>query len=174
VVVLVACLLATVGCTTTHQLGRASDPATIAALEDAVVQPGAYVHVDPLPAAHSAPPGYLVHSVREGGVELDAPGPAAVVPFERLRYVSTYDRTHGARKGALIGGITGFVMTGVLTTLFVVAAENNLHSDGGTAPSQPVPLVIGASAIGGLVGSLFGAGVGAMIGHEDRYVVAGE
>jgi hypothetical protein len=168
----------TFGCSTTHQLGRASQPSTVAALEAAGKQPGASVQVEPLPGEGSyrvgdrvrdVGVGYRIRDIGTDGVWLDVPGPpVVVVPLERVRSISTYDRAHGAQTGALVGGITAVVLMGALALYFARQDEIAARDGGGGPPGLSVALIIvGAGAIG----ALLGAGLGAMAGYEDRYVV---
>jgi hypothetical protein len=171
---LLPCVVAaTFGCSTTHHLGRASEAATVAALTDAARQPGAYVQVDPLPGDRYGGPwsGYRIRDVDDDGVWLASPGPPIViVPFARVRSITTRDHAEGARVGALVGGIAGFVLLGTVGAYF--ARQDEIAArDGGGGPDSPAFVVV-VAALGGLVGGLIGAGLGGVAGYEDRYVVA--
>jgi hypothetical protein len=128
------------------------------------------VRVWPSPNDRSFP-DYRIRDIDADGVWLDVPGPpAVVVPLERVHFISTYDRAGGAQRGAVIGGIAGVVIVGVLAAL--IARQSEIAArDGGGGPSS-AGFVVGASVGGGIVGALLGAGFGAMRGYEDRYVVA--
>src|SRR5437899_26854 len=101
-------VVATLGCGTTHQLGKVS-PVTIAVLKNAGKETGAYVQIQPLPAERSV--GHRIRDIGVYGVLLDVPGPPIVVPFERVGSITSYDHARGAQRGAVIGGITGLVLT---------------------------------------------------------------
>jgi hypothetical protein len=164
---LAGCLVvAPLGCGTTHQLGKVS-PTTVAVLRDAGKETSAYVQIQPLPSDRSV--GHRVRDIGLDGVSLDVPGPPIVVPFERVGFISTYDHARGAQRGAVIGGITGLVLTGVLVALLERQADIAARDGGGGgAPASGVVLLIGA---GTGLGALIGAGFGAISGYEDRYVV---
>jgi hypothetical protein len=157
----------TSGCLSTHQLGKVS-PVTVAALNDAGEETGAYVQVQPVPNERSFP---IVHPIREismAGVTLDESGPPVVVPFERVGYICTYDHGRGAVRGAVIGGIIGLVLSGLLVG-YVARQDAIAASDGGGAPpASGVVLLIG---VGAGIGALIGAGAGGIVGFEERYVV---
>jgi hypothetical protein len=164
---LAGCLVvATLGCGTTYQLGKVS-PTTVAVLKNAEKETGAYVQIQPLPVERSV--SRRIRDISVDGVSLDVPGPPVIFPFQRVAFISTYDHARGAQRGALIGGITGLVLMGVLVVLAEREADiASRDSGGGGAPASSVVLVIGA---GTGLGALVGTGFGAMAGYENRYVV---
>jgi hypothetical protein len=164
---LAGCLVvATLGCGTTHQLGKVS-PTTVAELKNASKETGAYVQIQPLPNDRSV--GQRIRDIGLDGVSLDVPGPPIVVPFERVGLITTCDHARGAERGAVIGGITGLVLMSVLVAL-VERQDDIAARDGGGGGPQASTVVLGFGAGMGL-GALVGAGFGAIAGYEDRYVV---
>jgi hypothetical protein len=163
----------TFGCRTTHQLGRASDPRTFAALEKVTTRAGVYAHVETLKGVAPRVPGDPVRGLtRDGFIVAPVLAPDTLVPFARVRSVSTYDRGRGARDGALALGLPALVIGGVIGALIV-----NAHatcSDGCPGPRGITPTVFGLAGLVGVGGAVLGAGFGALAGHEDRYVIAPE
>jgi hypothetical protein len=170
----VAAVITSYGCATTHQLGPATDGATLEELGRVVEQPGTVARVEPLPGAGPSAPALPIESVGPEGVTLHTVARPTVVPLAEVRSISTYSRGRGARDGALIAGIPTFVVTAVLTALLLSAIDRSIESDGGDTPStqKQALVVLGVSTGVGLAGALVGAGVGALAGHEDRYIVA--
>jgi hypothetical protein len=175
---LVACVvLLAFGCRTTHELGPIGDPGTLAAIEEVTAQADVYAHVEPLAGARDRPPpsaaraGGRVRGLAPDGIVVEPLGePRAVVPFARVRSVSSYDHARGAWRGALFVGLPVFLLATVFTGFYAYGVSN--CSDGCGGPSNPVPLVLGIGALAGLGGAIVGAGLGAVAGYEDRYVVA--
>jgi hypothetical protein len=163
-------IVATFGCSTTHQLGRVADEGTVEALEDAALGPGATLHVEPLPGERAPTLSRPIRSLTTEGIVLDEPGPPVVVPLARVRSVSTNDRARGARRGALGMGLVGLLVGAALSTYVVVKVEH-AQEDGSATATRPVPFVLGVSAVSGLASALIGAGLGALAGSQDRYVV---
>ena len=127
------------------------------------------MQIQPLPSERSFVVSRRVRDIDSAGVELDVPGPLVVVPFERVRSVSTFDHGRGAQRGAAVGAITGLVVMGVLLLLAERQADIAARDGGGGGPQAgAVVLVIGA---GTGIAALIGAGVGAIAGYEDRYVL---
>lgn len=170
---LAACIVVgAFGCSTTHQLGYASLDATITSLKVAAGQPGAVVRIEPLPGGPQADGAIPVRSLALEGLVLDAPG-EPVVPFQRVRSVSQFDRTRGARDGALIGAVSAFVLTAVVGGILIKRKFDTVLEDGGSF-DHPVLLDLTLSAAGAAAGAFVGGVVGASVGHEERYVVARE
>ncbi len=164
----------TFACSTTHDLGRASDPGTFVELEKVTARSDAYAHVEPLPGVPPRLPGQLVRRLVRAGVVVGPTASAApgLVPFARVRSISTYDHLRGTRDGALALGLPALVVGGVLGALLYNLGSN--CSDGCGRRDDPVLLVGGLGGLFGLCGAVFGAGLGALAGHEDRYVITPE
>jgi hypothetical protein len=166
---------AALGCRTTHDLGRASDPATYAELEKICAGSDVHAHVQMLPGT---PPGASADRVQkltpDGLWTVPIAEPATLVPLSRVRWVSRYDHAHGARNGALIGGILALLVSGTIVGLGIYAGEKNLAADGGRALSDPKVLGPALALLGGVAGALVGAGIGGLVGYEDRYIIVPE
>jgi hypothetical protein len=167
--VVVGLTLATFGCTTTHELGRAADPLTRATLQRAASQPGAYARVERIPGASPGVAGYpVVASMPEGLVIRAGLSAPVLVSYAGVHSVSTFDRLRGARDGALILGIMGLVIG---ATVGALVANANPCSDGcPRRNATSFALVYGGLV--GLSGAVWGAVFGVLGGHQDRYVIA--
>jgi hypothetical protein len=164
-----ATFVATLGCRTTHQLGKVS-PATVQVLRDAGEERGAaYVQIEPLPVERSAGVSQRIRGIDVQGVSLEVSGPPVVVPFVHVGFISTYDHARGAQRGAVIGGLTGLVLISAVTLYFEHVADIAARDGGGGGP-QASAVVLGIAG-GTAVGALVGAGIGAAAGYEDRYLV---
>jgi len=154
-------------CSTTHDLGRVGEPATMAQIEALAAEPGTTVAVTPLPGRHLLGPTYAVAASSANGLMVSVGGdPPRLVSYDRVRSLSRVDRLRGARDGALVVGVSSFVLGFVL---------------GGAAASIPGccaqrsnPAIVGleVGGVAALVGAVVGGGLGALAGHQDRYVLA--
>ena len=133
----------------------------------------AYARVETLPSARLHVPGERVQTLTSDGVVVArAAQPSVLLPFASLRSLGTYDHLRGARDGALVLGLPALVIGGVFGALLNALRSN--CSDGCGDRHDPVPLVFGMAGLFGLCGALLGGGVGALAGHEDRYLIAPE
>lgn len=161
-------------CTTTHTLGRLDAPAERARVEDLIAHETVYAEVTPVLSQYNGVP--RVVGITSAGLQVE-PYPRAtpvVVRGAQLRYMSTYDHLRGARDGALALGIPAFV-GGALLGLAVFDSFASSCSGGGCGDSSSTDGLKVALAFGGIAAifaTAFGAGIGALIGHEDRYVPA--
>jgi hypothetical protein len=80
-----------------------------------------------------------------------------IVPYAQ-RSTTASDRAHGARKGALVGGVSGAAI-GAVASLFVGLACPEQTCSESTERSY---VVIKGGLIGGVVGAVVGAGIGAL------------
>jgi len=158
--------LGTAACSTTHDLGRIGDPATMVQLDTLAAQPGTTAAVTPLPGRHLKP-RYTVTAATANGLMVSVGGDAPeLLTYDRIHSVSHVDRLHGARNGALIGGLASFVLGFVLG-----GAAAGLPA---CCSSPPSPVRVGAE-VGGvfaLVGVAVGGALGALAGYRDHYVLA--
>lgn len=171
---LVGLVAPTLACTTTHRLGRLGDTATLPALAAAAARPDALAHVETLPGVSPRSPGDPVRALSRDGIVVAATsGPTVLVPFARVRSVSTYDHARGARDGALVLGLAAFAV-GAAAGL-VLANHHNTDGCGdcqAEPPRDPALYFFGVGGALGLVGAVIGAGLGGLAGHEDRYVIS--
>jgi MYXO-CTERM domain-containing protein len=163
----------TFGCSTTHALGRIADPGTVTELERLTARPGTYARIEPLPGAPRRSPGDPVRALTRDGLVIAAfTAPPEVVPLARVRSVSTYDHLRGMRDGALALGIPGFIVGATLAEILINRKNTDGCGDCQAEPGpEPVPTFFGLAGLFGLCGALLGAGLGALAGHEDRYVI---
>jgi hypothetical protein len=170
----VVVIVASFGCTTTHALGRIGDPATLVALRQATAHPGAFARVEPLGGGRPPAVGAPVRALTGDGLLVgDASGAQTLAPLARVRSVSTYDRLRGARDGAVVLGVVTFVLVGTAAALLASRSSTDGCGDCQShAEPSPALVFFGAGGLFGLAGALLGGGLGALGGHEDRYVVA--
>jgi hypothetical protein len=169
-VVLLASGTLLVGCTTTHALGRISDPGVRAEV-DAIASGGdALLHVRHPPGVRPPPFGDRVTAVLLDGLVIEPTGGQPVlVPREQVAFVSTYHRGRGARDGAIGGGVAGFLVGVALGSLLAAATHSSCSDGCGDNDPDPVALGLTAGAVLGAITALLGAGIGALAGHEDRF-----
>jgi hypothetical protein len=165
---LIAGVVGLASCTTTYQAGSVADPAVVRAIDAAADQPRTFAVVkappaplDPLTTMYAVvghAPGTLLLADRAG---------SATVPLLQLESVSTFDRSRGARDGALGAGLVGFAL-GAITGVVVSRVDTGAADDAAPRTSAPVrALEYGAAAA--VAAAAVGAVVGAVAGHEDRY-----
>jgi hypothetical protein len=159
---------------TTHDLGHLGDPATLVALQRVTARPGTFARVEPLDGGRSPPIAAPVRAVTSDGLLVGyASGAQALAPLARVRSVSTYDRRRGARDGAVGLGLVTLVVAGTVAAL--LASRSNTDGCGdcqARAEPNPALMFFGVGGLFGLAGAIVGGGLGALAGHEDRYVVA--
>jgi hypothetical protein len=189
----VGLVLAGFGCTTMHPLGRADDPATLAAVERATEGRETRARIEPLAGAPAPNLGDPVRAVSRDGLLVvpdsspptlapasrkmlvaPAASPPTLVPLARVRSVSTYDHARGARQGAVTGGVPLAIIGGVLGTLLYQTWTPTCSDGCGDQRPNGAELTLGFAALFGAFGAVVGAGLGAIAGHEDRYVLAPE
>ncbi len=163
-------LLAALGaaaCSTTHDLGRLGEPATMAQIEALAAEPGTTVVVTPLPGRHQLRPTYAVAASNANGLMVSVGGdPPKLVSYDRVQSLSRVDRLHGARNGALGVGVSSFVLGFLLGS----AAEAILACC--AQPPDPAIVALKVAGVAALVGAAVGAALGGLAGYRDRYVLA--
>jgi hypothetical protein len=167
---LVALLAATalIGCTTTHTLGRIDDPGVREQIDAIAAGGDALVHIRHPPGTRPPPFGETVTGVTAPGLIIETTrGQPVFIRREQVQSLSRYHHARGAGDGAIAGSLAGFL---VGVTLGILAAAFTECSDG---CSRPDPVSVGAKAgvILGGIGALFGAAVGVLGGHEERYEI---
>jgi hypothetical protein len=121
------------------------------------------VAVTPLPGRHQLRPTYAVAAASANGLMVSVVGdPPKLVSYDRVRSLSRVDRLHGARNGALVVGVSSFVLGFVL-----VSAAATIPT---CCAQQPAPAIVGLK-VGG-VAALVGGALGALAGYRERYVLA--
>jgi hypothetical protein len=154
-------------CSTTHDLGRVGEPETMAQIEALAAEPGTTVAVTPLPGRHQLRPTYAVAASNANGLMVSVGGdPPKLVSYDRVQSLSRVDRLHGARNGALVVGVSSFVVGFVLGS----AAE----AIPACCAQQPDPAIVGlkVGGVAALFGAAVGGALGALAGYRDRYVLA--
>lgn len=127
-----------------------------------------YVVVQPVPQAKGTPRRLEVSAIGADGVQLvRAAGAPAFLPADSVPSVSTFDPWRGARDGALALGLP-LALAAVLVGTFTPVGHDQCVD--GCPPVNVEGFKAGA-AVGALL-VVLGAGVGALAGHEDRYVFA--
>ena len=162
-------------CSATHALGPSVDPGTVAQLDALAARPGTTVEVVPLPGPPELTPSYGVTVATAEGLKVSTgDGPPQLISYDRVRSLSTVDRLHGARNGALGVGLLSFGLGFIFGREFDPGPLCDKPSTGGGCPPPPNTTVQGLK-IGGvaaLIGAAVGGALGALAGYEDRYVLA--
>jgi hypothetical protein len=157
--------LATVACSTTHDLGPIGDPATMAQLDKLAAQPGTTAVVTPLSGRHLKPTLAVTAATPTGLMVSVGGDPPTMLAYDRVNSVTHLDRLHGARNGALVGGLSffglGFLLGG---------ASVSLPGCCSSSPS-PAKVGLGVGAVSALIGAIVGGGLGALAGYRDHYVL---
>jgi hypothetical protein len=160
-------------CSATHTLGPVVDPGTVAQLDALAVRPGTTVEVVPLPGPPELTPSDGVTVATAEGLKVSTgKGPPQLISYDRVRSLSTVDRLHGARNGALGVGLLSFGLG------FIFGKEFDrgpvcMASLGGGCPPQPDTTVNGfkIGGVAALIGAAVGGALGALAGYEDRYLL---
>ena len=92
-----------------------------------------------------------------------------LVGREQVTSLSRYDHARGAGDGAIAGGLAGFLFGltfGVLRHRRALGLQRQLRE-------RPRPLAVGfkVGAVLGGITAVFGAALGALGGHEDRFEI---
>jgi hypothetical protein len=163
-------------CSATHTLGPV-DPGTVAQLDALAARSGTTVEVVPLPGPPELTPSYGVTVATAEGLKVSTgDGPPQLISYDRVRSLSTFDRLHGARNGALGGGLLSFGLGFIFGKEFdrgPLCDKASTTSTGGGCPPRPNTTLQGLK-IGGvaaLIGAAVGGSLGALAGYEDRYVL---
>jgi hypothetical protein len=154
-------------CSTTHDLGRVGEPATMAQIEALAAEPGTTVVVTPLPGRHPLRPTYAVAASSADGLMVSVGGdPPKLMSYERVQSLSRIDHLHGARNGALVIGVSSFVLGFLLGSA--------VETIPACCTQQPNPAIVGlkVGGVAALIGAAVGGALGALAGYEDRYVLA--
>jgi hypothetical protein len=153
-------------CSTTHDLGRVGEPATMAQIDALAAEPGTTVVVTPLPGGHRLRPTYAVAASSADGLMVSVGGdPPKLMSYDRVRSLSRIDSWHGARNGALVGGggsfVLGFLLGSAVETIPACCEQ------------KPNPAIVGleVGGVAALIGAAVGGALGALAGYEDRYVL---
>jgi hypothetical protein len=155
------------GCSTTHDLGRLGDPATMAQIDELANQPGTTARVTPLPGRHPLEPKYTVTSATPNGLMVSIGGaPPTALSYDRVQSLTHLDRLHGARNGALGIGIPSFVLG------FLVGTAATALPGCCAAPGNPMISGLKVGGASGLIGAALGGALGALMGYRDRYVLS--
>jgi hypothetical protein len=159
-----------VGCTTTHTLGRIDDPGVRAEV-DAVASSGdALMHLRHPTDTRPPPFGDRVTAVIPTGFVIEPTrGQPQLVAREQVGSLSRYNHARGAKDGAIGGGLVSFVAGATL--VLVLASIPTGCSDGCQHPNAGF-LAFEVGAVVGVIGAVFGAGIGALAGHEDRFEIS--
>jgi Glycine zipper len=96
-----------------------------------------------------------------------------LLAYSEVNSLRVDDRLHGARNGALIGGIPSFVLGFIVGKAFDPGPVCDKPATGGGCPARPNTTVQGLElgGVGALIGAAVGGAIGALVGYEDRYVV---
>ncbi|HTB74105.1 MAG TPA: hypothetical protein VK762_12720 [Polyangiaceae bacterium] len=138
----------------------------MARIEALAAEPGTTVAVTPLPGRHPLRPTYAVAASSANGLMVSVGGdPPKLVSYDRVRSLSRVDRLHGARNGALVFGISSFVLG------FVVGSVPEAIP--ACCEQQPNPAIVGlkVGGVAALIGATVGGALGALAGYRDRYVL---
>ena len=162
-------------CSTTHDLGRLGDPETMARVDALAARPGTVAEVIPLPGQRPLPgprqlsPSHPVTAAAPGGLMVSIGGaPPELLTYGQIRSLSTVDRWHGARNGALIMGVPSLV-AGLFLGWALAGAAN--CSDQCTPSADPTVVSLKVGGLFALIGAAVGGAFGALAGYQDRYVV---
>jgi hypothetical protein len=162
-------VLATLGpaaCSTTHDLGRVGEPETMAQIDALAAEPGTTVALTPLPGRHQLRPTYALAASSANGLMVSVGGdPPKLVSYDRVQSLGRVDRLHGARNGALLVGVSSFVVGFVLGSFFEAIPA--------CCEPQPDPAIVGlkVGGVAALVGAAVGGALGALAGYRDSYVL---
>jgi hypothetical protein len=167
-VALLATATLLVGCTTTHALGRIDDPGVREEVDRIAASGDAIVHMRHPPGTRPPPFGERVTGVSVPGLIIEPTrGQPVLVAREQVQSLSTYAHARGAADGAIAGGLSGFLV-GLTVGIVLTAAAPRCSDDCGPRPDAGL-VGIELGAILGGIAAVFGAAVGALGGHEERF-----
>jgi hypothetical protein len=159
------------GCTTTHTLGRIDDPGVREQVDAIAAGGGATMHLRPPPGTRPPRFGESVTGVSLPGLVIEpVRGQPMLVGREQVKSLSRYHHARGAGDGAIAGGLAGFIV-GLTFGVLQAAANRTACSDG--CGNQPDAAAVGVKvgAILGGITAVFGAAIGALGGHEERFEI---
>ena len=93
-----------------------------------------------------------------------------LVGREQVTWLSRYDHARGAGDGAIAGGLAGFLFGLTFGVLLTNAGRSACSDNCGNGP-DPVAVGVKAGAILGGITAVFGAALGALGGHEERFEI---
>lgn len=159
------------GCTTTHTLGRIDDPGVRAEVDAIAASGDAIMHLRQ-GETHPPPFGDRVTGVTPLGLVIEPTrGQPQLVAREDVRSLSRYSHARGAKDGAIGGGLVSFFAGATL--VLVRASIPRSCSDGcGSQNRNAGFLAFEVGTVVGVIGAMFGAGIGALGGHEDRFEIS--
>ena len=160
-----------VGCTTTHTLGRIDDPGVREEVDAIAAGGDAIMHMRHPPGTRPPPFGERVTGVSAPGLIIEPTrGQPVLVGREQVTSLSRYHHARGAGDGAIAGGLAGFLV-GLTFGVLGAAANRTACSDG--CGNHPDTLAVGVKvgAILGGITAVFGAALGALGGHEERFEI---
>jgi hypothetical protein len=159
------------GCTTTHTLGRIDDPGVREEVDAIAAGGDAIMHMRHPPGTRAPPFGDRVTDVSAPGLIIEpTPGQPVFVAREQVKSLSRYHHARGAGDGAIAGSLAGFLV-GLTLGILLAAAAPGCSDDCGDGP-DPVSVGSKAGVVLGGIAALFGAAVGALGGHEERFEIA--
>ena len=159
------------GCTTTHTLGRIDDPGVREEVDAIAAGGDAIMHMRHPPGTRPPPFGERVTGVSAPGLVIEPTrGQPVLVAREQVSWLSRYDHARGASDGLIAGGLAGFLVGLTLGVLLTATAGPHCTDYCGNDP-DPVAVGFEAGAIMGGIAALFGAAVGALGGHEERFEI---
>jgi len=159
-----------VGCTTTHALGRIDDPGVREEVDAIAAGGDAIMHMRHPPGTRPPPFGDRVTGVSAPGLVIEPTrGQPVLVGREQVKSLSRYHHARGAGDGAIAGSLAGFLV-GLTLGILLAAAAPRCSDDCGSGP-DPVSVGSKAGVVLGGIAALFGAAVGALGGHEERFEI---
>jgi hypothetical protein len=159
-----------VGCTTTHTLGRLDDPGVREEVDAIAARGGAIMHLRHPPGTRPPPFGERVTGVSAPGLIIEPTrGQPLLVAREQVTSLSRYDHARGAGDGAIAGGLAGFLVGVTVGVLLSIGGPRCSDGCGDGADPAAVGFKVGA-VLGGIT-AVFGAAVGALGGHEERFEI---
>jgi hypothetical protein len=169
-VALLATATLLVGCTTTHALGRIDDRGVREQVDRIAASGDAMMHMRHPPGTRPPPFGQRVTGVSGPGLIIEPTrGQPVLVAREQVQSLSTYGHARGAGDGAIAGGLTGFLV-GLTVGIVLAAAVPACSDDCGPRPDAGLVGIELGAILGGIT-TLFGAAVGALAGHEERFEI---
>ena len=160
-----------VGCTTTHTLGRIDDPGVREEVDAIAAGGDAIMHMRHPPGTRPPPFGDRVTGVSAPGLIIEPTrGQPVLVGREQVTWLSRYHHARGAGDGAIAGGLAGFLFGLTFGVLLTNAGRSACSDNCGNGP-DPVAVGFKAGAILGGITAVFGAALGALGGHEERFEI---
>jgi hypothetical protein len=122
------------------------------------------------PGTRPPPFGERVTGVSAPGLVIEPTrGQPVLVAREQVSWLSRYDHARGAGDGAIAGAVAGFLI-GLTVGILLTAAAPRCSDDCGNGP-DPVAVGSKVGVVLGGIAAVFGAAVGALGGHEERFEI---